>query len=701
VAFPFQVQGAFLYACLFNPQEEQVSTQNCRYFTPMSYLQAVEASNVNNNLAATVPGESLRHIPTGTTNVVGDLSGRANLHIKSLGIAESGSVDSAGIVIFDVELENRGIAESTPSSLEFYQSQWGEACSTRGQPLFVAEVPAINSLNSISREWSYSVPWRNGEYCYAACLKANSGESTSKTCSMVKNVEITTSVQENPAHASPADIRLGYFESHEATVSPGGNLELRGNALITLPAEGRRASSVRINYYQSTDSVKSNNDIRLGSSRSYDASLNDDLLNFSATQIAPATEGIYHYYACTPPSEFNTVSTNDCTGVYSVRVTNQPQIDLEVVSVDRSFLDVISSDEITLSALVRNNGLTASESVFPAVYHQCDTDRFGWGTLGQVAIGSVAPESTVTVSQSYQYGISTPPGANCSFRFCVGSQEGDVNPENNCKQVRYEVGDDGSINVIAMQARSGALRLDTGHQVDNDQLKKQAINAQRTSPTLKKLPTGKVTPKSRSGFGKRHLEQKLAVAPSTTASTKDKPKVFGGKLVRQSPETKTLIRLKPTPKTTTAKRPVSSSKKVTATTTRVPDGKQRLAVVTKPKMAPNLVLGSIARKGKATIKPGDKVTVQLAIYNKGQAKATASELKLLRLRSTRSRSSGSTISTKSISAIDKGKSRRYRFQVTVPNRPGKMIIGACAKVVANEPKRSDNCARPLTILIAR
>jgi len=113
--------------------------------------------------------------------------------------------------------------------------------------------------------------------------------------------------------------------------------------------------------------------------------------------------------------------------------------------------------------------------------------------------------------------------------------------------------------------------------------------------------------------------------------------------------------------------------------------------------SPNLVLGSLIRKGAPKVAPGGKISLQLTVYNKGLAKAGVSELKVMRLPNSRVRSSGSIMIQKTVATLEKGKSRRYRFQVTAPNRPGKMIIGACAKAVSNEKKKSDNCAKPLTV----
>jgi len=841
IRVPFQVQGAFLYACLLNPEKDQNGTQYCHYFTPMSNMQTLDPDAPNgviSNASILVADSPSSIRATGISPV--RLEGKANLSIRSLAVSPDDTTATQPTLTFAVELENRGMGASSPSTIKFYQSQAAQVCSTRGRPFFQTEIPSINSFATLTREWSHPAD-TDGDYCYAACLVTVPGESENNAC--------TTLIPELASEAGPEnttdrpDMTISLLDSADITIKPREQFHLALNIGIAYAGEQRPTRIPPAKLYNSQDEIQSNSDIFLmktyrgGSVQAWrsEGFETGHSLRDNNWITGPSTVGMHYYYACIPPSEFNTISTNDCTAMKSIQVLSgheidvevtsvrrpfisvipgtetegtgidfhvknngyrnsepattsatigcldntairqysgtqissllkygelgtgaffppnilgepgdscwlelcvtpqdndgdpennckkidyevgddnranvilTPEMDVEVVSVDPSFLNSTGNDGYTVSAVVRNNGLLASEPSASQLSFTCRDEPHSAGSFG-TPIESLPAGSTATISADFAGSILGSPGNRCHFMFCIDRQDNETNHDNNCKGLDYEIGDDNGINVIAMQVRSGTLNIGSGDQPSDGQQENQFRKIQPNSTTLKKLTTVKTLPRSRSAFGKRHLEQKAAVLPNKPLPNQEKPELIGPRSFGQSLKGKAPRQITRTTKTPVIQPLDTNKAKLRTPTKPATIGRPKLMLIKKPKKpvskiplkAPNLVLGSIIHKGDTRVKRGDKIIVQLTIYNKGQAKAGTSEVKLMRLPNIRARSSNSIITKKTVLAMDKGKSRRYRFRITAPNKPGKMFIGACTKTVANEQKKSDNCSKPLSISV--
>jgi len=709
--------------CVDPPMGEATQDNNCRKLPlivagdPVSEQLAIMAQAGTTSLRNMAGTLVTKRVDTtvGSNTRTTDIEAKAKLRITSFDASLSGVAAQTNEVGISMELRNAGLASSGPVQIHVFQSHANQSCSTRDSSLFSADVSNIDALEISPRQWFHEVPSESGQYCYMACLISPTNDPGTENCSAPSIVQVGA-VQQAPTDQLER-INLNTLEG-DSVGQQTADLALRNLTLSGTEAKRpgeyfslastlrvvtqEPLSLVSVSYYRSNDNIQSGDDTQVNQNPNGYVSGNVGAGDHSSqiTEQAPTQLGNYYYYACVHEASNNQIRGNDCTNIAPVEVSGEPSsVDIELVSLDSAAMQTLSGGNgYDLPMLIRNNGTASSMT----------------SQLEIVAIPEPgqSPQSTSTSTLNAIPGAGdlnftgrlTAPSqvGRWQMRACIQPQPDDANINNNCQIFFITVTEE--VAQLERQAEKlteesdGEVRQNNAEKIgDRSDTQQLAVLTPRKLTALKKIEPAARPPRV---FGQKHLQQPTPIKQKSLAANPDqtfKQKAFkfgqpqrintpkGNTLTQKSP-TDGIQRLETTAKT------ADGAKLRTLNTLKKPIKPTRSQL-------PNLVLGSIIQKGSARVKPGDRITLQLTIYNKGSAKASASEVKLMRLKNTRARSSSSIMARKPVSAMDKGKSRRYRFQVTAPNQPGVIIIGACTKVVPKEQKRADNCARPLSISV--
>ena len=206
------------------------------------------------------------------------------------------------------------------------------------------------------------------------------------------------------------------------------------NASFTLSATVRnqgssRSDSTTLRYYQSSDSIIATGDTELDtdSVSGIDPSESGD---GSVNLTAPSTPGTYYYGACVDPLSGESDTTNNCSASVVVTVGAVPAPDLVVDVPSLSESAPAASASFTLSATVRNQGNSRSDSTTLRYYQSSDSIiTTGDTELDTDSVSGIGP------SESGEDSISlTAPSTPGTYYYgaCVETVTDESDTTNNC-----------------------------------------------------------------------------------------------------------------------------------------------------------------------------------------------------------------------------------------------------------------------------
>ena len=184
----------------------------------------------------------------------------------------------------------------------------------------------------------------------------------------------------------------------------------------------RSSASTTLRWSLSTDSTLDPNDTPLGTHALSSLSSGDRRTETISTTV-PNTPGTYYYGVCVDRVAGETDPNDNCSSVVRVVVT-VPGLDL-VVTLSASKTNVLPSETITLTAIVRNIGIKMADSTVLRWYRSTDSTL----ALTTDNVRSLEGATSLTISNTIT--VSSNSGTY-TYYACVDSLTNEYDPNNNC-----------------------------------------------------------------------------------------------------------------------------------------------------------------------------------------------------------------------------------------------------------------------------
>ena len=333
----------------------------------------------------------------------------------------SNTVVPEGSFTLSATVRNQGAGRSASTTLRYYRSP-DSTISTSDTEVGTDFVSRLTGGASGLESIRLTAPDSPGTYYYGACVEPVSEESdTGNNCS----AGVPLVVESGGGTAS--DLVVEAPEVSSGTVVPEGSFTL--SATVRNQGVGR-SDSTTLRYYRSPDSTISTSDTEVGTD--FVSRLTGGASGLESIRLAaPNSPGTYHYGACVESVSGESDTGNNCSSGAQLTVESVAGPDLVVESPEVSSSTAVSGAGFTLSATVRNQGGSRSESTTLRYYRSLDStistgdtevgtdfvSRLAGGASGLESLRLTAPDPPGT----YYYGAcadavseESDTGNNCS-----------------------------------------------------------------------------------------------------------------------------------------------------------------------------------------------------------------------------------------------------------------------------------------------
>ena len=355
-----------------------------------------------------------------------------DLEVGAPSVSDAGPA-TGGSFTLSATIRNTGSGKSAATTLRWYRST--DATITSSDTSVGTDAVGTLSASGTSTESIVlTASSTAGTYHYGACVDAVTDESdTADNCSSSVKVVVG---------APPPDLEVGTPTVSDASPARVGSFTL--SATVRNTGAGGSASTT-LRYYLSTDATITSSDTAVGTDP-VDALAASGTSAESISLTAPGTAGTYYYGACVDAVADESDATDNCSSSVKVDVEAPIRFNLVVGTPSVSDNRPTAGSRFSLSATVRNNGNSLSETTTLHFYRSTDAiisasdTSVGMEAVGRVAVSgsntkSITLTAPSTVGQHY-YGacVDAPAGEsdssdNCSAAVAVYVVSSSGNPQ--------------------------------------------------------------------------------------------------------------------------------------------------------------------------------------------------------------------------------------------------------------------------------
>ncbi len=606
-----------------------------------------EESDTGNNCSAGVP------------LVVGSGGGTApDLVVESPEVSSSAVVPEASFTL-SATVRNQGADRSESTTLRYYRSS-DPAISTGDTEVGTDFVSRLAGGASGLESILLTAPGSPGTHYYGACVEPVSEESdTGNNCSAGVSLVVASS------SATAPDLVVESPEVSSSAVVPEASFTL--SATVRNQGAGRSASTT-LRYYRSSDSVISTSDTEVGTDFVFGLSAGASGLE-SIRLTAPGSPGTHYYGACADPASGESDTGNNCSSGAQLTVESVAGPDLVVESPEVSSSTVVSGAGFTLSATVRNQGGSRSESTTLRYYRSLDStistgdtevgtdfvSRLAGGASGLESLRLTAPDPPGTyyygacadaVSEESDTGNNCSSGAQLTVESVAGPDLVVESPEVS----------DSSVIPGAGFTLSATVRNRGGSRSESTTLHYYRSSDSTISTSDTEVGTDSVFGLSGGASGVESIRLTAPNSPGTYH--------YGACIESVSGESDT----------------GNNCSAGVPLVVESGGGTASDLVVESPEVSSN------------TVVPEASFTLSATVRNQGAGRSDSTTLRYYRSPDSTISTSDTEVGTDFVSRLAGGASGLESIRLTAPNSPGTYYYGACVEPVSEESDTGNNCS---------
>ena len=368
-----------------------------------------EETNTTNNCSAAV-AVTVREPPAQP-----DLEVRASL--------SASAVEPGHAFELLATVRNRGGAGAEATTLRYYRS--ADATITPADTEVGTDaVEALGASGVSSESIALTAPSTAGMYYYGACADAVPEETnTTNNCSAA----VAVTVREPPAQPD-LEVRASLSAS---AVEPGHAFEL----LATVRNRGGAgAEATTLRYYRSADATITPADTEVGTD-AVEALGASGVSSESIALTAPSTAGMYYYGACVDAVTDESDTTDNCSLVQVLTVSESQMPDLVVSDFANGEIERRCGRTVRgMRTTVSNAGPGAAPSTTLRYYRSTDrAESLDDEEIGAAEVPALEPSAT------WRHALEILPDSETRYyHACVDGVPGETSVDNNCSS-RVEV----------------------------------------------------------------------------------------------------------------------------------------------------------------------------------------------------------------------------------------------------------------------
>ena len=572
---------------------------------------------------------------------------------------------------FRTLIRNDGDSESPATTLHFYRSE-NPAITTSDTEVGTDSVAEVRASGSRSESVDLIAPSAPGTYYYGACVDVVAGETnTANNCSTSVEVTVLATSLQSSSHP---DLAVGTPSVNNESPKTGTMFVLSVTVNNTGDAE---SPATTLRYYRSTDATITTSDTAVGTD-AVGALAPSGRAGASLELTAPSSAGTYYYGACVDAVTDESDTTNNCSSSVRVTVSVRQQIDL---AVSVSLVNEETPQTRARFAVfidVSNHGSMATPATTVRLYRSMGSWSARSGTqVSSHPVAALNPDGTLRIITT----TSTPsiPGTYY-FGACVDAAPGESDTANNCW---------GSIEKTVL-ATSPRL-------TDRSELVAETPEVNHATPGTGAAFTLWV-PVRNTGGGESTATT-LRYYRSTDATITMSDTAVGTAPIVALPPSGGLI-----PSITlTAPSSVGTYyygacvDAVAGEFDTANNCSSSVPVMVSVRQIDLTV--SVSLVNEETPYTSSLVSILIKVDNNGNVPTPATTLRQYRSKDRWIANAFTLTSSRSMSALDSGKTLRRITATITPSSPGTYYYGACVDAVPGESDTTNNCSSPVTITV--